>query len=152
MSAGAGEPSAYALNGLSVMFDPKTLNVSDLALVAVAYAQASGSTVDEASIRLSVQTTLADLTAAYSNVQSALTAYEQSVTAAADAAGAYSMGTGTKANWYNALSASANSQVSLYSALSTFTQQANALNDLTGGWVSRNQGWLSDSLLPLYNS
>lgn len=152
VSAGAGEPSAYALNGLSVMFDPKTLNVSDLALVAVAYAQASGSTVDEASIRLSVQTTLADLTAAYSNVQSALTAYEQSVTAAADAAGTYSMGTGTKANWYNALSASANSQVSLYSALSTFTQQANALNDLTGGWVSRNQGWLSDSLLPLYNS
>ena len=108
--------------------------------------------MDGEAITLSVQTALADLTAAYSDVQSATTAYNQAASAATSAAGSYAMGTGTKANWYNALNTREDSQASLYAALGEFTRQVNALNELTGGWVSRTQGWLTDVLVPLYNS
>ena len=171
--AGVSDPSLYALNELSVLFNPMTLDTDDLALVATAYAQAlagesgtqtgtgdaaSGdetgaeSSVDGEAIRLSLQTSLADLAAAYNEVQSAITAYEQAADAASSAAGAYSMGTGTKADWYDALSARTDSQVSIYAALRAFTSQVNALNSMTGGWVSRTQGWMTDALLPLYNT
>ena len=36
--------------------------------------------------------------------------------------------------------------------LRAFTSQVNALNSMTGGWVSRTQGWMTDALLPLYNT
>lgn len=171
--AGVSDPSLYALNELSVLFNPMTLDTDDLALVATAYAQAlagesgtqtgtgdaaSGdetgaeSSVDGEAIRLSLQTSLADLAAAYNEVQSAITAYEQAADAASSAAGAYSMGIGTKADWYDALSARTDSQVSIYAALRAFTSQVNALNSMTGGWVSRTQGWMTDALLPLYNT
>ncbi len=158
-SAGAGDPSQYALDGLSSLFNPTTWDVSDLALVATAYQQAlagttgdTSATVDSNAILLSVQTALADLATAYTNVQSALTAYEQSLTAVTQAASAYSMGTGDKASWYTALSTSSENQASLYAALAAFGRQTNTLNGLTGGWVSRNQGWMADALLPLYNT
>ena len=168
-AAGAADPAQYALSELTVLFSPMTLSVDDLALVATAYAQslaggqdtAPGGTtgetaaepaVDGEAITLSVQTALADLTAAYSDVQSATTAYNQAASAATSAAGSYAMGTGTKANWYNALNTREDSQASLYAALGEFTRQVNALNELTGGWVSRTQGWLTDVLVPLYNS
>ena len=60
------------------------------------------------------------------------------------------MGTGSKAGWYEALSARADSQTALYQAVGVFHRQANTLNELTGGWVSRTQDWLAEALLPLY--
>ena len=44
------------------------------------------------------------------------------------------------------------SQAAVYASLCSFTRQVNALNSLTGGWVSRTQGWLTDVLLPLYEA
>ena len=101
---------------------------------------------------LALKTALADLAAAYSGVSSARSAYEQTASAASDAAGAYAMGTGSKTDWYDALSARADSQTALYQAVGAFTRQANTLNELTGGWVSRTQGWLAEALLPLYDT
>ena len=156
-AAGGGDPALYDLSGLSVLFDPTTLQVNDLALVAAAYAQAGGdadsadSAADDART-LALKTALADLTAAYSGVNSARSTYEQAASAASDAAGAYAMGTGSKAGWYEALSARADSQTALYQAVGVFTRQANTLNELTGGWVSRTQDWLAEALLPLYDT
>ena len=156
-AAGGGDPALYDLSELSVLFDPTTLQVNDLALVAAAYAQAGGdadsadSAADDART-LALKTALADLTAAYSGVNSARSTYEQAASAASDAAGAYAMGTGSKAGWYEALSARADSQTALYQAVGVFTRQANTLNELTGGWVSRTQDWLAEALLPLYDT
>ena len=156
-AVGGGDPALYDLSGLSVLFDPTTLQVNDLALVAAAYAQAgsdadSGDGADDDARTLALKTALADLAAAYSGVSSARSAYEQTASAASDAAGAYAMGTGSKTDWYDALSARADSQTALYQAVGAFTRQANTLNELTGGWVSRTQGWLAEALLPLYDT
>ena len=81
-AAGGGDPALYDLSELSVLFDPTTLQVNDLALVAAAYAQAGGdadsadSAADDART-LALKTALADLTAAYSGVNSARSTYEQ---------------------------------------------------------------------------
>ena len=193
---GAGDPAQYALSELAVLFNPITLEVDDLTLVATAYAQAvigetlppeeedtageadgeqaaegegaaeegaaetapSGeetepeSAVDSEAIRQSLQTILADMAAAYQNAQSAIDASSRAAAAVTDAAGAYSMGAGSKADWYNAVSAQMDSQAAVYASLCSFTRQVNALNSLTGGWVSRTQGWLTDVLLPLYEA
>ena len=92
------------------------------------------------------------MAAAYQNAQSAIDASSRAAAAVTDAAGAYSKGAGSKADWYNAVSAQMDSQAAVYASLCSFTRQVNALNSLTGGWVSRTQGWLTDVLLPLYEA
>ena len=62
------------------------------------------------------------------------------------------MGTGDQDSWYAALTAQADARAALCQALSAFTSQANALNQLTGGWVSRTFGWYADALDPLFQS
>lgn len=152
-SVGAGDPAQYALPELAILVNPVTLDVSDLGLVATAYAQATtDGTVDTNAITLSVKTALADLTRAYSSVQEATTAYTAASDTASAQAGAFAMGTESKSDWYTALSAQSDSQAALYAAVAAFTRQINTLNTLTGGWVSRTQGWMTDSLSPLYGT
>lgn len=151
-AAGGGDPSKYDLSGLSVLFDPTTLSLDAMTQAAVSYAQSTvgAGSVDASQLALTLKTTLADLVTAHSQVQTALSAYLQAASAASSASEAYAMGAGDKAGWYSALSARADSQNALYAAMSSFTKQTNALNELTGGWVSRTQGWMNEALAPLY--
>lgn len=154
-SAGVSNVAQYALPELAAVINPVGWDVSELGLVAVAYAQATAadsSTVDTAAVTLSVKTSLVDLTTAYSAVQEAKTACEAAAQTASAQAGAFSMGTAAKADWYTALSAQADSQAALYASAAAYTRQLNALNALTGGWVSRTQGWMTDALAPLYQT
>lgn len=154
-NAGVTNLSQYALSELAAVINPVSWDVSELGLVAVAYAQATAadsSMVDTNAVTLSVKTALVDLTTGYSGVQEAETAYKTASSAASAQAGAFSMGTATKTDWYTALSAQSDSQAALYAAVADYTRQLNAFNALTGGWVSRTQGWLTDSLAPLYQT
>ena len=152
-TAGGADPQNLALSGLAALFHPAALDVQELSLVATAYAQSQATSeqqVDGPAIALSVKTALTDLTTAYSAVQSARTACETAVSTSSQAAGMYAMGQTGKSEWYQALSAQEDAQTALCEAVGAFVKQANALNQLTGGWVCRTQDWLTDELEPFY--
>ena len=154
-SAGGINPSGYDLSTLTVQFDPVTLDISDLELIATAYAQATAAPnqpVDSAAIALSVKTTLADMVGAYGQMKSALAAAQQAAQNATAIAGRFATGAAAKADWYQAMNTQSDCQAALYTALSDFTAKVNTLNDFTGGWVSRTQGWQASALLPLYQA
>ncbi len=150
-AVGAEDPGKCNVPELGVSFNPASLDVKELALVAAAYSQSSGGTqAAEGDLTLNVKTQLADLAVLYNDLQSALTNYASATGAATEAAKSYAAGRGSKAEWYRAQSAQADSQAAMYAAICAFTKGANKLNDMTGGWVSRTQGWLKDILTPLY--
>lgn len=145
-------PSGYALGELLVSFDPTQQDVSQLAQVAVAYAQSAGQVVDTDAVTLQVKTELIDLAEADANVQAALSAYQSAASSARTAAGEFAMGRGSKTAWYETLSAQADARAELCGALAVFTSRANTLNQTTGGWVSRTFAWYDDILGPLFQS
>lgn len=151
IDAGLPEPKNLSLPALATVFNPTTLDISELALVVTAYRQAIGAAEPEETVSLTLKTIFADLTTAYNNVQGAIQSYQSAKEATNRAAGAYAMGSGTKSAWYQAQSAQADSQTALYAAICAFTRQASELNHLTGGWVSRTQNWLASPLLILYD-
>ncbi|MBR3570313.1 MAG: hypothetical protein IKN96_05870, partial [Oscillibacter sp.] len=133
---------------MSVFFDPGEADVSRVALTAVAYAQTTGK--DEAKVEEDTKTALVDLGETYNAAQAALKQYEDAAKNAQDAAQAYSTGDGSKTAWSDALSARADAKSAAVSALAAFSRQANALNALTGGWVSKTYGWNEEAFEPLF--
>lgn len=145
-------PASYALEELLLFFDPTQQDVSQLAQVAVAYAQSAGQTVDANAVTAQVKTELIDLAEADVHIQSALSAYQSAAASVRTAAGEFAMGRGSKTAWYEALSAQADARAELCAALAAFTSRANTLNQTTGGWVSRTFAWYDDILSPLFQS
>ena len=137
-------------SAMSVFFDPAKADVSRVAVTAVAYAQMTGK--DEAEAEKQTKTALVDLQEAYNGAQAALSQYEEAQKNAQSAAQAYAMGSGTKTAWSDALSAQSDAKSAVTSALSAFSRQANALNALTGGWVSRTYAWHEAEFGPLFES
>ena len=145
------DPADFELQELAFAQDPSQWDVSTLGLTAVAYAQATqGSEVDTEAIELEVKNTLVDLAAAYLEVGTCRSAYEQAAAAAQQTAGQYAMGQATQAQWYAALSAQAAARSALYGALAACGRQANTLNGLTGGWVTRTCGWNAEAFGALF--
>ncbi|MBR4544738.1 MAG: TolC family protein [Oscillibacter sp.] len=142
--------SSLDVPSMSVFFNPGEADVSRVALTAAAYAQTTGK--DEAEAEAQTKTALVDLQAAYNGAQAALQQYEEAAKNAQAAAQDYSIGTGSKAAWSDALSAQSDAKSAVTSALSTFSRQANALNALTGGWVSRTYDWNADAFEPLFEA
>ena len=135
---------------MSVFFNPGEADVSRVALTAVAYAQTTGK--DDTEAEAKTKTALVDLQESYGAAQAALKQYEDAVKAAQSAAQDYSTGTGSKTAWSDALSARADAKSAVTSALSAFSRQANSLNALTGGWVSRTYGWNEEAFGPLFEA
>ena len=145
------DPADFELQELAFAQDPSQWDVSTLGLTAVAYAQATqGSEVDTEAIELEVKNTLVDLAGAYLEVGTCRSAYEQAAAAAQQTAGQYAMGQATQAQWYAALSAQADARSALYGALAACGRQANTLNGLTGGWVTRTCGWNAEAFGALF--
>ena len=140
-AAGGGDPAQLDLSETQVMFSPTALDISELPLVAAAYAQITGGGTDPAELTVSVRSSILQLQESYESVQAAVQQYEDAVKASDDAAKEYAMGTGTKADWYAALSAKNNARAEVNKNTNTFTKQSADLNSTTGGWVSRSTGW-----------
>ncbi len=151
-SSGVTDLSGFSLGNMLVDFDPADLNLSELTLVSVAYAQAKDSETDTAEVETAVKAGLLDLTDAYSTVKLALAHYQAAAENTQRAAGAYSTGASTKAAWYEAMNAQSLARIEMCSALSDFSRAANALNLLTGGWVSRSFNWHNDVFGPLFEA
>ena len=149
---GSGNLADYALGDMVLDFDPSAQEVGELTLVAVAYAQATGSDLSPEAVGTQVKLGLLDLTDAYGAVKKAMTRYQ---TASADtkaSAGDYSMGLGSKEAWYAAMNEETLARADLCSALSEFSRQANQFNLLTGGWVSRSFDWQKEAFEPLFRA
>lgn len=149
--AAAGvDPSKYDLDQLPMVFDPGELELSQVVLVAAAYAQAIQAETDSQTLELELKTALVDLAAAYETIQTCLKQYETGEAAVRRAAGAYAVGTGSREVWFAALNARNDIQSTLISALSAFDRQAVHFNKRTGGWLSREADWYADEFSGLF--
>ena len=140
------DPAQYAAGDMLVRFDPSGLNISSLVPTAAAYAQATGKEPDPAALELQIKTLLVDLADSYGRTQSAMESYRLSAEQAQSAAGSYAMGGLDKASWFAALSGQVDARLELFAVMAEFTKQANTLNVLTGGWVSRTCNWYGQEM------
>lgn len=145
------DPAQFALGELMVQFDPAEQDVSELALTAAAYAQASGNTADSSSLELEIKLLLVALEDAYGSLETAKEQYANASDDAESAAGDYAMGGLDRAAWYEALTRQSDARTELYRALCEFTIQANELNLKTGGWVSRTCGWYEEEMSAVFH-
>ena len=149
-AAGIEDLGDYALGDMLVEFDPAEQDFSTLSLVAVAYAQATGSSRDAGEVQNEVKESLLDLTDAYGEVKLALAHYQNLVSNTKNEASAYAMGLGSKEAWYGAMNRQTLGRIELCGALAAFSRLANSFNQLTGGWVSRTFDWHRDSFETLF--
>ncbi|MBR1659653.1 MAG: hypothetical protein IJ705_05000 [Oscillospiraceae bacterium] len=131
----------YALSGMLVYFNPGYADVSNLALTAIAYAQATGADANTAKLEARTKALLVELIEQYGQAEYARSRYDAASQHSQNAAAAYATGSSPVESWYEALSEQADARSDLTGVLAEFSRKANELNLLTGGWVSRNYNW-----------
>ena len=144
------DPSKFAAGDMLVQFDPVTLDVSSLVPIAAAYAQSTGGNPDPAALELQIKTLLVDLKDSYGRIQSAVESCRLAAEQSKSAASSFAMGNSDKNGWFSAMSSETDAKLELFAATAAFTKQANTLNTLTGGWVSRTCGWFSQEMGPIF--
>ncbi len=146
------DPAQYAAGNLLVRFDPVALNVSSLVPTAAAYAQATGKESDPAALELEIKTLLVEMKDSYGKIQSSADAYKLAAEQTQSIASSFAMGEADKAAWFSALSSEVSAKLDLFTATAEFTKQANSLNALTGGWVSRTCNWFGQEMGSIYEN
>ena len=148
--AGCEDLSAYGVNSVTVYFDPAAQDVEELALMAAAYRQSLGETVEPQTLEEELKTLLLELAELYQQGQAALEDYQRATENSRRAAGDYATGRGDRTQWYDALSAQADARAGLFGGLAAFSRGANTLNQMTCGWVTRTFDWYRDPLEGLF--
>ena len=146
------DPAQYAAGNLLIRFDPASLDVSGLVPTAAAFAQASGRNADPAALELQIKTLLVEMKDSYSRIQSSADTYRLAAEQTQSTVSGYAMGETDKSAWFAALSGEVNAKLEVYTATAEFTKQANALNALTGGWVSRTCNWYGQEMGSIYEN
>ena len=144
------DPSKFAAGDILVQFNPAAMDVSSLVPTAAAYAQATGGNPDPAALELQIKTLLVDLRDSYGRIQSAVESCRLAAEQSKSAASSFAMGTSDKSGWFSAMSGETDAKLELFAATAAFTKQANTLNTLTGGWVSRTCGWFGQEMGPIF--
>ena len=143
------DPALYDLSRVPVVFDPSSLDVQELSQVAAAYAQMrTGESTQNTDMQ--IKTMLLALQDDWTAVNTAKEIYTMSLNTSRTAGGSFSLGKATKSEWYTALDACSDADLALKTAVAAFEKQANALNQILAGWLSRNCGWHSEELAPVY--
>lgn len=148
-------PADYALDRLICSFDPAKLDAAALYDAAVAYAQGVSAglyAVDAEGIALTVKEEVINLELVYQEVQSALGRRQRAQEAADEALKAYAKSSVDRFALYQAQIARNEAAIALYEALAEFAGQVNALNALSGGWLSKEAAWLDDVLPAIYQN
>lgn len=140
---GCESVSDYALGDMALRFDLSKEDTSGLLLRSTAYAQAAGKD-NWGSLETDLKNLMVDLTDLNGEVDAAAERYQAASAAAKAAAAGYATGNADKTAWFTALSAQAEARSALCTAIANFTQKANALNALTGGWVSETYQWYAE--------
>ena len=150
-SAGV-DPAEYSAGDMLVKFDPASLDVSSLVPTAAAYATATGEEADPEALELEIKTLLVEMKDSYAQMQSSIESYRLAAEQAQSAATSYAMGQSDKNTWFSSLSSEVDAKLELFAATAEFTKQANSLNSLTGGWVSRNCNWYGQEMGSVYEN
>ncbi|MBQ3076244.1 MAG: hypothetical protein IJC43_00150, partial [Clostridia bacterium] len=102
--------------------------------------------VDTKAVLQQVEDSLLELELTSQSVSLALREYETASAAAAQAGKDYSMGTVTLAEWYEAKMTVNELRAALYTATADFARRALTLNELTGGKLAADTGWMPELL------
>lgn len=143
------DPAKYDLSLVPMLFDPSFLRLEDLSLIAAAYAQMKTGENDDG-VEGEVKLALLSLQKSWSSVNTAKELYSLSLSVARGVAGSFSLGTATKDDWYAALGACSDADIAFKSAVADFEKQANALNQMLAGSLTRSCGWHTEELTPVY--
>ena len=135
------EPASLAVDTMLLLFDPEKLDLDRLSLTAAAWEQMNGGKTGADELELELKSLLVYLADAYGTVNNARSRYEAAAQTAQNTAAGYTMGTVEKAEWFRAMMSRTDARLALYDALASFTKYANALNQKTGGLVSRTNDW-----------
>lgn len=149
------EAGDYDLSAVLLFFDPLALDADALYDAALTYAEAVAagqSEVDSAALKREVKSAALELGLSYESVCSARTAAETAAAQVETVSLAYAKGTASKSDLYAAQCARDEAAATLYQSLGTFAHQANALNTLTGGWLSDEYDWMADTFAVLFQS
>jgi len=102
--------------------------------------------VDRAAVLRSVEDSLLELELAYQDVTLALREYETASESAAQAQQDYAMGLISNAERIQAQMTANELRAALYTATADFARRAAALNEVTGGMLAEEVGWMPDVL------
>jgi len=140
------------LQAAMLLFDPVTLDMSGMYAAAASYAQAlaAGKTVDTDELQVNLKLSAIDLALLYEDVTKAQKEAEKASEALSDATIGYSRGSADKSQLYLAQLDQNEAAISLISAMQTFTQKANTINTVTGGWIADSQDWLKDAFEQIF--
>ena len=129
------------------------MDVASLYSEAQSYAAAAGQDdVDSEALERELRSAVLDLSMSYESVRAAREEVERSAAAVEEQTQAYARGTAERADLYAAQCAQNQAAAALYQAVGTFTQQASALNTLSGGWIAQEYGWMADTFATLFQS
>ena len=146
-------PDDYDLQQVLLTFDPVEMDVASLYSEAQSYAAAAGQDdVDSEALERELRSAVLDLSMSYESVRAAREEVERSAAAVEEQTQAYARGTAERADLYAAQCAQNQAAAALYQAVGTFTQQASALNTLSGGWIAQEYGWMADTFATLFQS
>jgi hypothetical protein len=140
------------LQAAMLLFDPVTLDMSGMYDAAISYAQAvaAGKTVDTDELQANLKLSAIDLALLYEDVTKAQKEAEKAAEALSDATIDYSRGNADKSQLYLAQLDQNEAIISLISSMQTFTQKANTINTVTGGWIADSQDWFKSTFEQIF--
>lgn len=143
------------LDGLLCSFDPAQLDAAALCAAVTAYAAATAAdpnAVSTQNLTVQAKTALINLEVAWEDVQAARSAGEKAEKNVEEQSQAYAKGSVEESVLDRAKVDQNETVVDIYAALTEFTRQVSALNGLSGGWLSKQCGWLADSFKAIYQT
>jgi len=143
------------LDGLLCSFDPAQLDAAALCAAVTAYAAATAAdpnAVSTQNLTVQAKTALINLVVAWEDVQAARSAGEKAEKNVEEQSQAYAKGSVEESVLDRAKVDQNETVVDIYAALTEFTRQVSALNGLSGGWLSKQCGWLADSFKAIYQT
>lgn len=149
--SGEGVP----LDGLLCSFNPAELDAAALCDAVTAYTAATAAdpnTVSTADLIVQAKTALINLEVAWENVQAARSAGGKAEENVEEQSQAYAKGSVEESALDRAKVEQNEAVADIYTALTEFTRQVSALNGLSGGWVAKQCGWLTDSFTAIYGT
>lgn len=146
------DPEDYDLQQVLLTFDPVEMDVSALYSYAQSYAATLGQEAEGAALERELRSAVLDLGMGYETIRTARETVERTEAVVVEQTQAYAKGSAQQADLYAAQCARNEAVAALYQAVGVFSQQANHLNTLSGGWVAETYDWMAETFATLFQS
>lgn len=144
---------SYELSAALLVFDPTKADFQAMYAQAVEYAAgiASGRyEVDTGALEVGLRSLILDMSLAFENIRAAGKSLERCAASLETAQENYGTGSIAISELYDAQCAANEQYAQLIVSMGSFAGLANRLNDLSGGWVAREQGWFSEQFSVIF--